>query len=83
MKYIRGSGEVIQCFVLVMKYTFGSCAPSYIFHNQHKAWNNLYMSDLGHAPSCFLYFVFASRNGSGETFLNVTAISTKVSKAGS
>ena len=25
-----------------MKYTLGSSAPSYIFHNQHKTLNNLY-----------------------------------------
>ena len=27
-----------------MKYTLGSSAPSYIFHNQHKTLNNLYIS---------------------------------------
>ena len=26
-----------------MKYTLGSSAPSYIFHNQHKTLNNLYI----------------------------------------
>ena len=26
-----------------MKYTLGSSAPSYIFHNQHKTLNNLYV----------------------------------------
>ena len=29
-----------------MKYTLGSSAPSYIFHNQHKTLNNLYL-DVG------------------------------------
>ena len=33
----------IQCFVFVMKYALGSSAPSYIFHNQHKTLNNLYI----------------------------------------
>ena len=28
-----------------MKYTLGSSAPSYIFHNQHKSFNNLYLLD--------------------------------------
>ena len=27
-----------------MKYTLGSSAPSYIFHNQHKTLNNLYIA---------------------------------------
>ena len=29
-----------------MKYTLGSSAPSYIFHNQHKTLNNLYLQDM-------------------------------------
>ena len=34
--------NIIQCFLLVMKYTIGSSAPSYIFHNQHTSLNSLY-----------------------------------------
>ena len=41
-KETAGSGlHGKQCFVLFMKYTLESFAPSYIFHNQHKTWNNL------------------------------------------
>ena len=34
---------IIQYFVLVMKYTLRSFAPSYVFCNQHKTLNNLYL----------------------------------------
>ena len=36
-----------------MKYTLGSFAPSYIFHNQHKTLNNLYVDDSSHAYQAF------------------------------
>ena len=38
-----------------MKYTLGSSAPSYIFHNQHKTLNNLYLSS---PCSCNKYLCF-------------------------
>ena len=42
------------------------------------------MAPLGHESSCFLCFVSASKNGSDQTLLNVTAaISIKALKAGS
>ena len=44
--------KVMQCFVLVVNYTLGSSAASYIFHNQNKTFNNLYLAyDL--PISCF------------------------------
>ena len=36
-----------------MKYTLGSFAPSYIFHNQHKTLNNLYILTCGPVQTSF------------------------------
>ena len=40
-----------------MKYTLGSSAPSYIFHNQHKTLNNLYKYTSCTCHFLSLYFI--------------------------
>ena len=54
-----GSGlyRLYNVLCLVMKYTLGSSAPSYIFHNQHKTLNNLNLLLI----SCTFYDVFSAQ----------------------
>ena len=45
-----------------VKYTFGSSTPSYIFHNQHKTLNNLYISMLVYAVPVDAYNIQANED---------------------
>ena len=47
-------------FMLIMKYTLGSFAPSYIFHNHHKTSNNLYLFMLFVIPKPIFYLFLAA-----------------------
>ena len=40
-----GNSWVRAMFCVVLKYSLGRSAPSYIFHNQHKTLNNLYINN--------------------------------------